>query len=377
MGRSPSQDGGLKMFAKRMDKLESSGIRKFFELKNKMKNPIDLSLGQAHFDVPSTVKEATIKAIQEGKSGYTVTTGVGELRDVIQKSLHEEGYDPETILITAGAEGGLVLSLLALADERVEVLVPDPYFATYNHVVRLAGSEPKWIDTYPDFRLTPDKLRKAVTDKTKILLFNSPNNPTGVSYKEEEIEALAKEAMALGLTVISDEVYDRFSYDHPHTSWGKFDSNAVVVRAFSKTLGMAGWRVGYSAGPSKILDQMTMLQQFTFICSNAPGQWGCIEAFKGGLPDFLSEYRKKRDFVVEMMQKDFKFHPPEGAFYLFSEYPKGKGDKFIQKCIENELLVVPGKAFSQKNTHFRISFATDDQTLEKGVSLLCKIAHQI
>lgn len=365
------------MLAKRMENLEASGIRKFFELSKQMKNPVDLSLGQAHFDVPLPVKEAMTRAVQEGKNGYTVTTGVPELQRAVAASLKNEGLEPESLLVTAGAEGGLVLSLLALADDSCEVLVPDPYFATYNHVVRLCGARPRWIDTYPDFRLTPEKLKAAYTDKCRILLFNSPVNPTGVAYTKKEIQALAACCKQLGLQVISDEVYERFCYDRPHASWMEYDPDCVLVRAFSKSLGMAGWRVGFAAGPKAIIGPMTMLQQFTFICSNAPAQYACAHSFSVDLPNPSEEYRKKRDRVVEALEEAFSFERPEGAFYIFPQYPGGDGERFMRRCIEEELLVVPGQSFSQRNTHFRISFANNDKTLERGLAILLKIAGEM
>lgn len=362
------------MFANRMKHLESSGIRKMFELKTKMKNPIDLSLGQADFDVPKRVKEAAIRAIREGKNGYTMTTGIPELRKAIADSLKKEGVEAESMLVVSGASGALALSLLALADESVEVLVTDPCFVTYIQQIRLAGATPRWIDTYPDFRLTPERLEAAVTPKSRILLFNSPVNPTGIHYTPDEIKALAKTAQRLGLQVISDEVYDRFGYDHPHECWLKHDSGGVLIRAFSKTLGMAGWRIGFAAGPKAIIDHMTTLQQFTFICINTPAQWACVKALQTKLPDFQKIYRKKRDLVLEGLSKAFSFKRPEGAFYVFPEYPAGDGDRFIDECLKNELLVVPGKAFSRQNTHFRISFATDNRTLKRGIDLLVRLA---
>ncbi len=365
------------MFARRMSYLESSGIRKMFELKANMKNPIDLSLGQADFDAPADVKRATIEAIEQGKNGYTVTSGLPELHSTIERSLIKEGVSPEALLVVSGAEGGLLLSLLALTDESVEVLVPEPHFATYLHLIKLAGATPRPIDTYPDFRLTPEKLRASVTEKTRVLLFNSPCNPTGVAYRSDELSALAKTAKELKLQVISDEVYDCFSYDHPHESWLKHDRSGLLIRSLSKTCGVAGWRVGYAAGSKELIDHMTTLQQFSFICAPQPAQWGAVVGFSKDRTEHLASYRKKRDLVVEKLSPHFNFHKPEGAFYIFPEYPKGMGKEFMQKCIEKEVLVVPGTAFSSRNTHFRISFATDDDTLNRGLDLIVDVARSL
>lgn len=362
------------MHAKRMEQLESSGIRRIFELGQKMKNPIDLSLGQAHFDAPKQVKDAAAGAIQAGKNRYTVTAGIPELRDIIARELSNEGVSPESILVTCGAEGGLLLSMLALADDSVEVLVTDPCFATYDHVIKLAGSRVRPIDTYPDFRLTPKRLEAACTEKSKILLFNSPVNPTGIAYTPDEIRELAHAAKRLGLQVISDEVYDRFCYDYPHECFAKHDSSAVIIRAFSKTWGVAGWRIGFAFGPKEIIGNMTMLQQFTFICAPAPFQWAAARAIDTDVGPYIDEYRRKRDFVYESLGRVFELKRPEGAFYAYCKSPNGDTESFMKKCIENEILVVPGSAFSARNTHFRVSFATDDETLKRGIELLIRLA---
>ncbi len=361
------------MQARRMEKLECSGIRRFFELASKMKNPINLSIGQAHFEVPKPVADAAKAAIDEGLNGYTTTIGIDELQDAIRKSLKAEGIEPESILVTSGAEGGLMTSMLALADENCEVLLTDPCFATYGHLVKLADSNIRRINTYPDFRLTPERLKSACTDKSKILLFNSPVNPTGVAYNDDEIAALAKTAKELGLQVISDEVYDKFCYDHEHTTFAKHDPGAVTIRAFSKMWGAAGWRIGYSFGPKDILDNMTMLQQFTFICAPRPFQHAAARAFDTDISHLIEEYRIKRDMVYDGMSQAFELNRPEGSFYAFCKPKNIDNESFIRRCIENEILVVPGSAFGEKNTHFRVSFATDDETLKRGIDLLVKL----
>ena len=367
------------MFAKRMKYLESSGIRKMFEMAQKMKNPIDFSLGQPDFDVPEPVKKAAIDAIQTGRNRYSVTAGFPELREAIMDALSQEGVRPEAVMSVAGASGGLVLAFLALADECAEVLLTDPCFVTYGHLVRLTGAKLKWIDTYPDFRLTPKHLESAVEGgdskiKQRILLFNSPVNPTGVAYTVSEIKALAETSRRLGLQVISDEVYDRFCYDFPHECWLKHDPNAILVRSFGKTWGVPGWRAGYAAGPKEIIDQMTMLQQFTFVCVNTPSQWAAIEALKTDVSPLIEAYQRKRDLVYEGLRGVYMMTRPQGAFYAFPEVPGGDAERFLNRCIEKELLIVPGKFFSGRNTHFRISFALDDETLKRGIEILVRIA---
>lgn len=283
-------------------------------------------------------------------------------------------------MVTAGASGALVLAFLAMADESTEVLIPDPYFVTYGHMVQLAGGKVRYVDTYPDFRLKPEMLERAIFESKKagfnkqILLFNSPGNPTGVVYSGEEQRALAAATKQLGIQVISDEVYDYFCYDSKFESWLKFDSSALLVRTFGKTVGMPGWRSGFAVGPKEIIDAMISLQQLSFVCVNTPAQWGSIAALRTDLPDRISAYRKKRDFVYGALKGTYQLHYPQGAFYLFPQIPGGNAEKFYGQCIENEILIVPGSTFSQKDTHFRVSYAVSDETLQKGVEILLKIA---
>jgi len=362
------------MLAKRMSSLESSGIRKIFELASKMKDPVNLSLGQADFDVPKKAADAAIAAILEGTNSYSVTSGFPVLLDALSNEMSKEGLSPESFIATCGAEGALVLSMLALAEESTDVMVTDPCFATYGHLIRLAGANPCWVDTYPDFKLTPERVKNAYNDRCKILLFNSPTNPTGMSYTAEEIEALANTAKDLGLQVISDEVYERFSYDYPHECFAKYDKNALVIRAFSKTWGAAGWRIGFAFGPSEIVDAMSMLQQFTFVCAPTPFQMAAAKAVDVDMSQQISDYRKKRDFVYESLSGTFEMIKPKGAFYAFCKVPDGDMESFMKRCIEDEVLVVPGAAFSNRNTHFRISFAADDVVLKRGMDKLLKLA---
>lgn len=364
------------MFAKRMQNLQASGIRKMFELAATMKNPVNLSLGQADFDAPQPIKDAAIEAIASGKNRYSITAGIPELQQEIKRSLSAEGINIESSIAVAGASGGLCLALFALADEDCEVLIQDPYFVSYPALIKLTGATPKLIDSYPDFKLTPEKLRAAVTPRSRVLIFNSPSNPTGVNYTREEIIPLVKTAKELGLVVISDEVYDVFSYNGPFESWAKYDPDAVLIRSLSKTGGIPGWRAGFAAGPTEIIEQMKILQQFTFVCVNTPAQWASIVSLQHPelLESHINTYRDKRDTMCEGLSGRYKFIKPEGAFYLFPEIPGGDEQRFVQECIKRELLIVPGSIFSQRNSHFRISYAADDETLRRGILLLRDIA---
>lgn len=389
------------MFAERMKYLESSGIRRLFELALKMKNPIDLSLGQPDFDVPAVVKEAAIEAIRSGKNRYTPTAGIPELRRAIaNKLLREESIDlaaltssadtGDAVIITSGGSGGLLLALLALADENCDVYIPDPYFVSYPQMIRLSGANIVYIDTYPDFRVTPQRLKTTVlkqgeagSKKRKLLLLNTPANPTGIAYTASEIQDLVKTTQELGVQVITDEVYDQFCYDSPHASWLRYDPSAVMIRAFSKTGGMPGWRIGYTVAPEPILKQMIKLQQFSFVCINTPAQWACLKLLDDfDFTEIRTNYKKRRDFLCSKMGEHFKLERnwraenPGGSFFAFPTYPapQSQGQDFINACLKREVLVVPGNAFSQRDSNFRISFSARIEILEKGLTILNEVA---
>jgi aspartate/methionine/tyrosine aminotransferase len=360
--------------ADRMEEINASGIRRMFELAKTMKNPIDFSLGQPDFSVANNIKEKAIEAIREDKNGYSLSAGIPELRSKISQTLLNEGIHDTKVMAVSGASGGLFLALMATVNPGDEVLTTDPGFVAYEHLIKLAGGIPRYINIYPDFKLTPEKLKIAAGKNTRVLIFNTPANPTGVTYTEQELKSLAEEAKKLGLLVISDEVYDQFIYDHEHSSYLKFDSNAILIRAFSKSWGMPGWRAGFAAGPKPIIEKMITLQQFTYVCVPTPLQWGAVEALSTSVKAQVDEYRKRRDYVYGRLKDYFEVEKPGGAFYIFPKAPNGDGDTFQKKCIEKELLVVPGAAFSKVNTHFRISYATPMKILEKGLDILIDLA---
>ncbi|MDQ7780842.1 MAG: aminotransferase class I/II-fold pyridoxal phosphate-dependent enzyme [Planctomycetota bacterium] len=364
------------MLAKRMSKIEASGIRKIFDLVQHMKDPIDLSIGQADFDVPKRVKEAAVRAINEGHNRYTITQGLPELREKLRIKLKGQyGIEPESLFITAGAAGGIFLSYMALLDPGDEILVFDPYFVMYKHLANVIGAVPKYVDTYPDFRPSKERILKAITKKTKVIMVNSPVNPTGIAYTAEEMRMIADIAEAHKLLIISDEIYDHFVYDRPHECMMKYyPKKTILVGGFSKTYGMPGWRIGYVAGPQEILHKMETLQQFTFVCANAPAQRGCAEAFDVDMSPHIEEFRKRRELVYGMLKPHFDCVRPEGAFYIFPRVPGGTGQEFSKRAIEKDVLIVPGNACSDSDTHFRLSYAAPDAKLRRGIEILIELA---
>ncbi|HEX7446229.1 MAG TPA: aminotransferase class I/II-fold pyridoxal phosphate-dependent enzyme, partial [Pirellulales bacterium] len=264
----------MMQLADRMADFDSSGIRKVFDLASQMVNPINLSIGQPDFEVPAEIKRAAIEAIESNKNGYAVSQGMPVLRDKLQARIDTEyGHGERGVIVTSGTSGGLVLAILALVNPGDEVIVFDPCFVMYPSLVKLAGGRCVFVDTYPDFRIDPERVRAALTPRTRLILFNSPANPTGVVASETEIAALAQLAAERDIALISDEIYREFCYDEPFVSPAQFNPRTLVIDGFSKTYGITGWRLGFAHGPRPVIEAMIKLQQYTFVCAPQPAQW--------------------------------------------------------------------------------------------------------
>lgn len=366
------------MISNRAQSIDTSGIRRVFNLGAKLADPINLSIGQPDFDAWPELKDSIKRAVDEGKSGYTVTQGIEPLRDKIRAQYGikpgENDFDQD-VIVTSGVSGSLMLSYMAMLDPGDEVLIPDPYFCIYKDVATLLNAQPVLYDCYPDFSLSVEAIEKQITPKTKAILVNSPGNPTGVAVDQSELDAVIELARSKDLWVIYDEIYEYFVYDKPHAkALGKYEKT-LVVNGLSKSFGVPGWRLGFAIGPNVLLREMTKIQQYTFVCAPSVAQWAAVDGFDIDFSEKVEEYRKKRDFVYEHVSKLMPVVKPSGAFYIFPEAPGGNATAFVERCIENNLLVIPaGGVFSQRDSHFRISFAASMETLEKGMEVLQKLA---
>lgn len=360
--------------ADRTKAFDSSGIRKVFDLAAQLKDPINLSIGQPDFDVPEEIRSACVDAIQSGKNGYALTQGMPVLRDKLQAQVDQEyGAGDRKVFVCSGTSGGLVLSLLSLVNPGDEVIVFDPFFVMYEPLTRLVGGEPVLIETYPDFKIDLNRLSDAITPRTKLILLNSPANPTGVLLSEEEIRGVAELAAERGVALVSDEIYREFCYDEPFVSPAKFNPETIVIDGFSKSHAMTGWRLGFVHGPAEVIDTMVKLQQYTFVCAPQPVQWAGAAAMDVAVTGHIDDYRRKRDLLVEGLSDVFELTKPGGAFYAFPKAPGGVGSEFVTKAIENNLLIIPGNIFSHRDTHFRISYAADDDTIQRGIEVLRRL----
>jgi aspartate/methionine/tyrosine aminotransferase len=362
--------------------VDASGIRKVFDLAAKMKDPINLSIGLPDFDVPDVAKQAAIESIKAGQNRYTQTQGIAPLRERLRADLSREiGRDVGEVLITSGVSGGLLLAILATIDPGDEAIFLDPYFVMYKHLLTMAGGKSVIVDSYPDFRFHADRVEKAITPKTKLLILNSPSNPTGVVMSEAEIRAAVEVARKHNLLILSDEIYEPFLYDIDRKSNQQLYSpavlyeNVVILRGFSKSHAMTGWRLGYAAGPADVIANMTKLQQYTFVCAPSPLQYAALKALDVPMDKPVADYRKKRDIVFNELSKKFEVVRPEGAFYIFPKAPSGmSATDFVTKAIDRNVLIIPGNVFSERDTHFRISYATTDEKLKQGCEILNSLA---
>lgn len=369
----------MSLLAKRTSRVDSSGIRRIFELARSMKDPINLSIGQPDFDVPDSVKAAAIDAIEQGHNSYTPTNGIIPLREQLiadEKAFTGRDYSLGQMLITSGVSGGLFLSLLALVDDGDEVIIPDPYFVMYKHLVNLNGGKAVYLDTYDDgFSIDADKLASLITPKTKILLLNSPGNPTGRVVNDNELKAIAAVCDKHGVLIITDEIYRDFAYT-PMQSIAAFSDNCLVLAGHSKSFGMTGWRLGYAAGPIEIIEAMATLQQYSFVCAPSVAQYAALSCPQTDMSQQLSDYAVKRDLMYEALSGSFEVGAADGAFYLFAKAPEGfNGDSFTELAIKNNVLIIPGSVFSERDSHFRICYTVPNEKLLRGAEILCSLVN--
>ncbi len=367
-------------FAKRMEAVGISGIREFLAKGNQIQGAIDLAIGQAHFDVPEALKAATIRAVEERCGRYGSPQGDPELVAATRRHLREKCglAEDEEVMMTCGTSGAITLALLALIGPGDEVLVPDPHFVIYHDLVELAGGTPVYYRLDEGFRLDVGEIERRITGRTRLLILNSPANPTGAAFTAGELEALADLCRQRHLPVLSDELYELFVYDAPHASIKHFPGcESLLVSGFSKSYGMAGWRLGWAAGPAEWIDKMRTLQLFIYVCPPTLVQKGALAAFEIDMSAMVDSYRRKRDFMYQgLVASGYQVIKPAGAFFFFPRVPWGDDLEFCEHALTEKLALFPGRCFSSRNDHFRLTFAVSDETLERGLEALAKIARR-
>jgi aspartate aminotransferase/aminotransferase len=362
--------------SRRASAFDSSGIRKAFDLAARLDDPINLAIGQPDFAMPVAACEAAKAAIDAGKSGYTQTQGIPQLRERLEGAVRDElGQPGRKLCVTSGSSGALVLVLMAMIDPGDEVILFEPAFVMYRPLVEFLGGRCVIVDTSPSFSSDVERVAAAITPRTKAILLNTPSNPTGFVAPLETVRDLARLAEQTGVTLISDELYRSYCYDEPFHSPAAHSDAIVVIDGFSKSHAMTGWRVGWVHGPAEIIDACTMLQQYTFVCAPQIGQWGAIAAIDAPMDVPLSECKRKRDKLMAGIAGHYSFVKPGGAFYLYPEAPGGSGKRFAEIAAEQEkLIVVPGSVFGAADTHFRVAYTVSDRTLDRGIAALIRLA---
>jgi aspartate/methionine/tyrosine aminotransferase len=361
--------------SERVQNIRPSGVRKIFDLARTVKDPVDLSLGEPDFDIPDPIKNEGIDWIKRGFNKYTPSGGIPELREKILLNLRNRGIICDDVIITPGVTGGLLLALMVTLNPGDEVVIPDPYFVLYEYQVLLLGGKPVFFDTYPDFTLREEDLRAVLTPRTKAILINSPNNPTGAVYSKEELAMVARVAQEKHVLVLSDDIYDHFAYDvpSPRTYLGQLGDDTLTFGGFSKNWGMTGWRLGYVAGPKEIIDSMVTMQQYVFSSVNSVAQKAALVALDYDTTSLIDTFARKRDLIYDGLKDKYRLVKPQGAYYIFPEAPGGDGDAFVEKALKKKLFIIPGSVFSRKASHLRISFAASEESIVKGIEILNKL----
>ncbi len=365
--------------------LKPSGIRKFFDILDEMKDVVSLTVGQPDFDTPWHIREAGIKSLEEGRTYYTSNSGTIELRREIaayQKRRFGLDYDPKSeIIVTVGGSEAIDLALRALINIGDEVIVPEPCFVCYSPLVTLAGGVPVPVNLKKEnnFRLTAEELKSAITPKTKAVVLAFPNNPTGAILSKNDLVSLSKVIKENNLLVISDEIYAELTYGSVHTSIASLEGmreRTIVAAGFSKSYAMTGWRLGYTLAPAGITAQMLKIHQFAIMCAPTASQFAAVEAVKNGDDDIeymKAEYDGRRRFVVAGLRKiGIDCFMPEGAFYAFPDISKFgmSSEEFCSRLLrEKQVAIVPGNAFGDSGEGFaRISYAYSIRHIEKALS---------
>ncbi|MBU1662966.1 aminotransferase class I/II-fold pyridoxal phosphate-dependent enzyme [Patescibacteria group bacterium] len=364
--------------SKRVKNINYSSVRKSFAA-GSGKDIINATIGRPDFDVPNEIKEQAKLFIDGGRNAYTETKGILPLRQAISNHLQQRKIKrtADEIIVTAGTTSSIFMVIFSLINPDDEVIIFEPYFVAYPEIVKMINGKCVIIKTDKNFQPNIDTLRKAVTEKTKLIILNSPNNPTGAVYPVETIKSIVRIAKKMSTYILSDEIYHDFIYgETTHYSAAEIYDKTVIVDGLSKSKGMSGWRIGFVAGPKNIIDAVEKVQQFTSVCAPAPFQYAAISAFADTLaPSILEQYKQKRDSLVEGIKNDYQVIIPDGAFYLFLKTPV-PADKFVKTLIKKGLAVVPGYAFGNYKNFIRISYAVNDREIMKMIEILKNVAKE-
>lgn len=376
-----------------IENIEPSGIRKFFDIASNIPDCISLGVGEPDFITPKHIIDVGIDALNEGKTHYTSNQGLMELRETIckwSKAKYNLDTKPENIIITCGGSEAIDIALRTIINPGDEVIVLNPSYVSYIPCVLLAGGIPHIIELKASnrFKLTYEELKPAINDKTKAIILNYPNNPTGAIMEESDYLKICDLLIEHDLIVISDEIYSELTYGKNHCSIASIKNmkdRTIVINGFSKAFSMTGWRLGHVFGPDEIMKQMLKIHQFVIMCSPTLSQYAGLEALNKGDNDVImikDEYDIRRKYVIsELNHLGLDTFEPEGAFYCFPSIQRFKlsSDEFASKLLEQEkLVVVPGTAFGKCGEGFvRISYACSIDVLKEAMKRLDRFINSL
>ncbi len=371
------------ILSERVQSVKPSGIRKFFDLASTMQDVISLGVGEPDFETPWQVRRAGITSLEKGRTFYTSNWGLQQLRDEIAGLAlrrYDLFYDPQDeVLVTVGGSEAIDNALRAFVSIGDEVLIPEPCFVCYEPLTTMAGGVPISIPTVAEegFKLTPERLRAAITPKTKALILPYPNNPTGAIMNRQELEAIADVLRDTNIVVISDEIYCMLTYQGEHVSFAQIDGmreRTIVIDGFSKSYAMTGWRLGWAMGPRELMQPICKIHQFGIMCAPTTAQFAGIEAIRTGDDDIIhmrSQYDIRRRFLVsELHSMGLECFEPHGAFYVFPSIRSTglTSEEFCNRLLqEQHVAVIPGNAFGASGEgHVRISYSYSMQHLREA-----------
>ncbi len=374
--------------------LKPSGIRKFFDIVTEMKDAISLGVGEPDFDTPWFIRDEGIFSLERGRTFYTSNAGLKDLRQEIAnyiKRTQNTEYDPNSeIIVTVGGSEAIDIGLRAVINPGDEVIIPQPSYVSYEPCAILADAKPVIIELKAenDFRLTPDELSGAITDKTKVLILPFPNNPTGAIMEKADLEKIAKIVIEKDLLVMSDEIYSALTYKGKHVSIASLDGmkeRTILINGFSKAYAMTGWRLGYACGPKEIIRQMTKIHQYAIMCAPTTSQYAAVEALKKGddeVEKMRQSYNQRRRFLMNAFKEmGLDCFEPFGAFYVFpciKEFNMTSEEFATRLLTEEKVAVVPGSAFGDCGEGFlRISYAYSIENLKEAVSRIRKFVEKL
>lgn len=365
---------GLGSIAFRAEQVLESGIRKFFQAAKP--GSVSLSLGQPDFITPIHIRLAATTAIWEGKTGYTFNTGIPELREAICSVLQRDNcltYHPDQLVITAGAGEAIFVTMQALVDTGDRVLIPNPGFVSYKECVTLAGGIPDGIPLTKDLHLDVEVVKEHL-DGARLIVLNSPANPTGVVEPKETIRAIVEYANDAGVCVLSDEVYEHFVYGADVVSAARFGEDVITVNSTSKSYAMTGWRVGYLAGPDAYVQQCMKVHQYCQTCACSISQYAALAAYTGDqscIQEMRNEYNARRDLLYKgLCDLGFSFPIPQGAFYMFVPMD----NETFSAIIENGVVIVPGDAFGSGGEGYaRFSYASSREVIHTALERIGQV----